>query len=126
MRASRRSVDTVAAYIAAAPPRARAMLRQLRAAIRAVAPDAEEKLSYRMPYYAYHGRLVYFAAFTNHVSLFILGRATTVFAKELARYRTSRGTVQFPIGAPIPVALVKRMVRARVKENEARAQAKGR
>jgi uncharacterized protein YdhG (YjbR/CyaY superfamily) len=122
----RERAATVAAYIAAAPRPARAMLRQLRAAIRAVAPDAEEKISYRMPYYAYHGRLVYFAAFTSHVSLFILGRATREFARELAKYKTSTGTVQFPIGAPIPVALVRRMVKARVKENEARAKAKGR
>jgi uncharacterized protein YdhG (YjbR/CyaY superfamily) len=109
----------VAAYIAAAPAKVRPMLRQLRSAIRASAPRAEEKISYGIPYYGYHGRLIYFAAFKHHVSLYVMGRARRKFAKALQPYQTSKATCQFPIGCAIPVALVTKLVRDRVKENEA-------
>lgn len=109
----------VAGYIAAAAAPARPMLRQLRRVIRAAAPEAIEKLSYRMPYYHHHGRLIYFAAFTRHVSVFIMGKTKAKFEKETARYRTSASTLQFPFGTKIPVRLVERIVRARVRENEA-------
>lgn len=93
------------------------MLRQLRQIIRACAPEADERISYGMPYYSYHGRLVYFAAFTHHISLFILGKTTTLLAKELAAYKTSRATIQFPIGTRVPVTLVRKLIKARVQEN---------
>jgi uncharacterized protein YdhG (YjbR/CyaY superfamily) len=110
----------VSAYIAAASPKARPMLRELRRIIRACAPGATERLSYKMPYYDYKGRLVYFAAFSNHVSLFAWGRPMQLLAKEVKAYKTSTSTLQFPLGTRIPVALVKRLVKARVKDNEAR------
>lgn len=100
------------------------MLRTLRAAIKAVAPKADEKISYRMPYYGYHGRLAYFAAFTHHVSFFAMMSAATRtrYAKQLKPYQTGRATLRFPIGSRMPVGLVKKLVRARVKENEARTR----
>ena len=112
-------MKTVEDYIAAAPPDARRMLRQFRSAIRSAAPKAEEKISYGMPYYAYHGRLIYFAAFKSHVSLYVMGSARKTYAKEMKKYQTSKATLRFPIGTAIPVALVKKLVRARVKENRA-------
>lgn len=110
----------VSAYIAAAAPAARSMLRQLRAAIRSTAPKAVEKISYAIPFYeykapGYKGRLVYFAAFTRHVSIFAWGREVNKHP-ELKKYKTSTGTLQFPLGSKIPIALVKKVVRARMKE----------
>lgn len=95
------------------------MLRQLRRVIKGAAPKAEEKISYGMPYYEYHGRLVYFAAFKNHVGLYGLGRALSVYAKELKNYMAAKSTVRFPMGEPLPERLVTKLVRFRVKENEA-------
>jgi uncharacterized protein YdhG (YjbR/CyaY superfamily) len=118
INAGERDVD---AYIAAAPNKAQPMLRQLRHVIKGAAPKAEEKISYGMPYYAYHGRLVYFAAHTNHVGLYVLGEAKDIYAKELQKYMTSKSTARFPIGQPLPVTLIKKLVKARVKENEAKA-----
>ena len=116
----------VAAYIAAAPAKARPMLRQLRRAIRAAAPKADERISYRMPYYHHHGRLIYFAAYANHIGLYIRGRAKGELAAELKPYQTSKATLRFPIGGKVPVGLVTKLVKARVKENEAKAKAKSR
>lgn len=119
------SQRTVSAYIAAAPLPARKMLKELRAAIRSVAPQAEEKISYGIPYYHYLGRLTYFAAFKNHVSLYALGRGKAIYAKEVKKYQTSTATLRFPIGTPVPVALVRKLARYRVRENRA-ASGKGR
>lgn len=109
-----RDVD---AYIAAAPEAARGKLRELRAMIRAAAPQAEEVISYRMPYYKYHGHLVGFAAFKDHVSLF--GAFPEEIGRGLRAYKTGRGSVQFPLGRPLPADLIARIVRAHVKANEA-------
>lgn len=97
------------------------MLRELRQAIKSAVPEAEEKLSYRMPFYAYHGRLIYFAAHKNHIGMYpIIGREKDLFAKELQPYMAPKATLQFPIGKPLPIALVKKVVRARAKELEER------
>jgi uncharacterized protein YdhG (YjbR/CyaY superfamily) len=116
--AGERAVD---AYIAAAPAAVQPMLRELRQAIKSAAPKAQEKISYRMPFYAYHGRLIYFAAHRTHVGMYpIIGREKDLYAKELKPYMAAKATLQFPIGKPIPIALVKKVVKARAKDNEAR------
>ena len=103
------------------------MLRQLRQAIKSAAPKAEEKISYGMPFYAYHGRLIYFAAHKNHVGMYpIIGREKELYAKELKPYMAEKATLQFPIGRPLPIALVKKVVKQRARENEARATPKKR
>ena len=117
MKTGKQLVD---AYIAAAPPKSRPMLRQLRRVIRSGAPKATERLSYGMPYYAHHGRLVYFAAFTKHVSLFVMGRPMKVYAKQVLPYRSGKATLQFPLGTKLPLALLKRLVAMRVRDNEAK------
>jgi uncharacterized protein YdhG (YjbR/CyaY superfamily) len=117
MKTGKQLVD---AYIAAASPRARPMLRQLRRIIRSCAPKATERLSYGMPYYAHHGRLIYFAAFTRHVSLFVWGRPMKVYAKQVLAYQTGKATLQFPLGAKLPLALLKKLVTLRVQDNEAK------
>jgi uncharacterized protein YdhG (YjbR/CyaY superfamily) len=109
----------VDAYIAAAAVPAQPMLRQLRRTIRAAAPKAEERISYGMPSYDFHGRLVYFAAFKNHVGLYAVGGEQDTYAKELSGYLSGKSTARFPIGGHLPIALIRRVVKARVKENEA-------
>jgi uncharacterized protein YdhG (YjbR/CyaY superfamily) len=109
-------------YIAAAPKAAQPHLRQLRELIRKGAPKAEEGISYGMPYYRYHGHLMYFAAFKNHVGLFPVGNADKHL--EMSEYVTGKGTYRFPLDQPLPVALLRRLIRTRVKENEAKSASK--
>jgi uncharacterized protein YdhG (YjbR/CyaY superfamily) len=101
---------------------AQPILRQLRQVIKAAAPKAEERISYGMPSYDYHGRLVYFAAFKNHVGLYAVGKSQDRYAKELSAYLSGASTARFPIGEPLPVELIRKVVQARVKENEAAAR----
>ena len=108
----------IRAYLTAQPPKTRALLKEIRDAIRAVAPDAVDSFSYRIPGVKLDGKaLVWYAGFTHHVSLYPIGDAIRKrFASELDGYETSKGTVRFPLDKPIPVALVKRLVKARVED----------
>jgi uncharacterized protein YdhG (YjbR/CyaY superfamily) len=115
MRKAPKDVD---AYIAGAPKDARAQLVALRKVIKDTAPEAEERISYSMPYYHYHGRLVYFAAFKNHIGLYIPSPIIEEHEDELADYETSKGTVRFPIGKPLPVSLIKKVIKARIQKIE--------
>jgi uncharacterized protein YdhG (YjbR/CyaY superfamily) len=115
---------TVDEYIASFPPDVRKALKQVRQAILDAAPEAEEKIAYGMAAYRFHGTLTYFGGWAKHVGLYAL--PFDAFAKELARYETSKGTVQFPFDRPIPVALIRRMVKHQAKANLAKAKAKGR
>lgn len=109
-------------YIAAAPIKAQPHLRRLRALIKENAPQAEEGISYKMPYYRYHGHLMYFGAFANHVGLFPVGNADKHLG--LKEYMTGKGTYRFPLNEPLPIDEIRTLVKSRVKENEARAAAK--
>jgi len=107
-------------YLASVPEPARTTLSRMRAVIRAAAPpEATEAISYRIPTFKYKGGLVAFAAFKNHCSLFpmSLGIIDTL-KNELRPYHTSKGTLQFPLDKPMPAALVKKIVKARVAEKE--------
>jgi uncharacterized protein YdhG (YjbR/CyaY superfamily) len=116
-----RNAETVEDYLEGLPPEERTVLGKLRAAIRSAAPQAEEKISYRIPMYTHHGHLVGFAAFKNHLSLFVTNSDVPKrFAKELEPFRINHTTIQFTVDNPLPAALVKRIVKARVAENEAR------
>jgi uncharacterized protein YdhG (YjbR/CyaY superfamily) len=115
----------VEAYIAAAPKGVQPMLRQLRSAIKTTVPEAEERISYRMPFYAYHGRLIYFAAHRNHVGMYpIIGREKDLYAKQLEPYLVEKATLQFPVGKPLPIALIKKIVKERARQNKAAAASK--
>ena len=107
-------------YLAGIPEPACATLKHLRAVIRAVVPaETTEVISYGIPMFKYNGMLVGYAAFKNHCSLFPTGSGVLdQFEKELRGYRTSKGTIQFPPDRALPDALVKKIVKARVKENE--------
>jgi uncharacterized protein YdhG (YjbR/CyaY superfamily) len=110
----------VDAYIASAPQEARAKLAQLRKIMKAAAPKADEYISYGMPFYEYHGARVAFAAFKQHIGLFGVSSVIAEHQQELAGYnRTAKGTVHFPLDKPLPVALIKTLVKERIKKNEA-------
>jgi uncharacterized protein YdhG (YjbR/CyaY superfamily) len=114
-----RAAKNVDEYLAGTPEPAGSTLKHIRAVIRSVVPkEATEVISYGMPMFKYNGMLVGYAAFKNHCSLFPTGSGVIEkFAKELKGYATSRGTIQFPSDKPLPDALVKKIVKARVKEN---------
>ena len=108
---------TVAGYLARTPAPARKLLRQMRETIRSVVPrEAVEVISYRMPAFKHGQVLVWYAAFADHVSLFPGGSVLARLQDDLADFKTSKGTIQFPLDRALPTALVKRIVRARVAE----------
>jgi uncharacterized protein YdhG (YjbR/CyaY superfamily) len=112
----------VEAYLARVPEPARATLEKMRAMIRAAAPKtATEAISYKIPSFQYKGALVWYAAFKKHCSFFpmnhLLGEE---FTEELKKYKTSKGTIQFPVDEPLPKSLVTRIVKARVALNKAK------
>jgi uncharacterized protein YdhG (YjbR/CyaY superfamily) len=116
-----RSVAGTAAvsdYIAKTPPKARTALKQLRAAIRAAAPGITERISYRIPTFELDGRyILYIAAFTEHVSVYpVTAGMVAKHGKAIAPYRAGKGTLRFPLDAPIPVALVAKLAKVRVQE----------
>ena len=110
----------VDAYIASAPKHVQAKLRELRAAIIAAAPEAEERISYGMPYYAYKGRLAYFAAFKAHIGFYLPTPVVEEHKRDLKDYETAKATVRFPLDKKLPVALIKKLVKSRMKKNEER------
>ncbi|HEV7796823.1 MAG TPA: DUF1801 domain-containing protein [Pyrinomonadaceae bacterium] len=116
--------QTVDDYLAALPEPARATLERLRKAVKAAAPQATEVISYQMPMYKLHGMLVGFAAFKDHCSFFPGSNPIAAHKDELKAYKTSKGTIRFPIDKPLPAALVKKLVRTRIAENEKRAAEK--
>jgi uncharacterized protein YdhG (YjbR/CyaY superfamily) len=111
-------------YIAQFPADIQDRLQAIRAAIREAAPDAVEKISWQMPTFHQHGNVVHFAAFKDHISLFPGASGVEAFADRLTAYKTSKGTIQFPHGRPLPLELVKEIVRYRVEENSQIAAAK--
>jgi uncharacterized protein YdhG (YjbR/CyaY superfamily) len=108
---------TIDEYIAAAPPEARAKLRQLLTCIRAAAPGATEALKWSMPAFSYKRILVTFAVFRRHIGFYPTPSAVAAFTKELARYKTARGSIQFPIDEPLPLPLIRKITAFRVRES---------
>jgi uncharacterized protein YdhG (YjbR/CyaY superfamily) len=123
-RTARGAPKDVDEYLAGVPEPARSTLSKIRAAIRSAVPkEAEEAISYRMPIFRYKGPLVGFAAFTNHCGLYPMSPAVIErFRKELEDYPTSKGAIRFPLNRPLPRALVKKLVKARIAENEDKKQ----
>jgi uncharacterized protein YdhG (YjbR/CyaY superfamily) len=114
---------TVDDYLAGVPEPARSTLRRVRAAIRSVLPaEATEAISYGMPAFKHKGTLVWFAAFSNHCSLFPTASVIKAFKNELKGYETTKGTIHFPMDKPLPAALVKKMVKMRLAEKEQKKQ----
>lgn len=110
-------------YISGFPKDTQKLLAQIRAAIRKAAPDAEEKISYGIPAFALKGNLVHYAAYKNHIGLYPAPRGVEAFKKELANYKGGKGTLQFPIDKPLPLNLISKIVKFRVKKNLERKKA---
>jgi uncharacterized protein YdhG (YjbR/CyaY superfamily) len=110
---------TVEEYLASVPEPGRGALKKLRAIVRSVVPrEASETISYRIPAIRYKGVLLWFAAFSDHVSLFPTASVIRIFQKDLKTYETSKGTVRFPVSKPLPVTLLKKMIKARLAQVE--------
>jgi uncharacterized protein YdhG (YjbR/CyaY superfamily) len=117
---------TIDEYIAAYPPEVQAILQQVRATIREAAPDAQEAMKYRLPTFTLKGNLVHFGAFKKHIGFYPAPSGLEQFREELSAYEGSKGAVRFPLDEPIPYDLIREIVRFRVRENLAKAAAKGR
>jgi uncharacterized protein YdhG (YjbR/CyaY superfamily) len=128
MAVKKKSADSgtaeVEAYLARVPEPARGTLEKMRTMIRTAAPkDATEAISYGIPSFQYKGALVWYAAFKKHCSFFPMDLSLLdEFGEELKKYKTSKGTIQFPVDKPLPKALVTRIVKARVTLNEVKAR----
>jgi len=104
-------------YISMFPENIQELLKEMRATIKEAAPEAEEVISYQMPAYKFHGMLIYFAAFKNHIGLYPRASGIETFKEELSVYKGAKGSVQFPLNKPLPLDLISRIVKFRVAEN---------
>jgi uncharacterized protein YdhG (YjbR/CyaY superfamily) len=120
MGGSPRAPKDIDEYIAGFPKDVQAKLLQVRATIRKAAPDAEEGISYAIPVFRQNGNLIYFAGAKNHIGVYPVPKGTKLFQKELAPYRAHNSTVRLPLGRPVPVRLLTRMVKYRLKEQLAK------
>ena len=111
-------------YIALFPEETQKFLQELRSTIKNAAPGAEEKISYQMPAFTQKGILVYFAAWKNHIGFYPTSSGTQAFKQELSVYKSSKGSVKFPLDKPLPLDLISNIVRFRVAENLKKAEEK--
>ena len=112
-----KTFNNIDSYIAEQAIDVREQLEQIRQAIKTTVPKAEEVISYGMPAFKYYDMLVYFAAFKNHIGFYALPSGNAAFQKELSLYKQGKGSIQFPLDKPLPMALIKKIVKFRVKEN---------
>ncbi len=113
-----KSVDD---YIQSFDPEIKSRLMQMRSIVKQLAPDADEKISYGIPYYSFYGRLVYFGGFRDHISLFPASKDVfKTFEIELNSYQTSAGTIRFKLEEPLPLGLIRKIVSFRVRQNRAK------
>ena len=123
MPTGRPAPETVDEYIARCPPNVRSRLERIRRIVRRAAPDAEERISYRIPTFTWNGVLLHVAAFTNHIGLFPPIRGDARIEKAAARYAGPKGNLRFPLNEPIPYDLIERIAKLRVKQNRAKTSA---
>lgn len=124
MQTSRSTPNTIDEYIAGFPEAVQRLLEQMRRAIREAAPQAREAIKYRMPTFVFHGNLVHFAAFKQHIGFYPTPSGIEAFEQELSAYERSKGTIRFPLDKPIPYDLVRKIVELRVRENLEREAAR--
>jgi len=111
-------------YISGFPKEIQKLLKQVRVAIQEAAPQAEEVISYSMPAYRLNGILLWYGAHKNHIGFYPHGATMEKFKKELARYEQTKGSIHFPIDEPLPIALIKKMVKLRLAEHLKRVKRK--
>ena len=109
--------QTVEEYIATFPPKTKKFLKDIRTTIKQAAPQAEEAISYNMPAFKLHGMLVWYAGYKEHIGLYPKTTVIQAFKKDLEGYKQSKGTIQFPLDQPLPLDLITRIVKYRIKEN---------
>jgi uncharacterized protein YdhG (YjbR/CyaY superfamily) len=117
MKSTKARPKTIAEYISTAPKEARGKLREMRECIRASAPGAKESLKWGMPAFSYGRILVTFAGFEHHIGFYPTPSAVKAFTAELRKYETAKGSVQFPLDQPLPLALIRKMTAFRVRES---------
>lgn len=120
-----REIKDIDDYVSLYPDNVKLMLEKIRQTIRKAAPKAEEVISYHMPAFKYHGVLVYFAAYKNHIGFYPTSSGIEAFKNELSTYKGAKGSVQFPLAGSIPLSLISKIVKFRVKENLVKAKLKG-
>lgn len=121
--AASRVPGSIDAYIAGFPPEVRAILEEVRSTVGGAAPDASEAISYGIPALMQDGALVYFAAFKRHIGFYPPVHGDAKLEKAVARYANDKGNLRFPLDEPMPLALIRRIVRHRLKQNRATANA---
>ena len=120
--ATRSTANSIDEYIAEFPPETQKVLEEMRALIKASAPDATEKISYAIPTFDLNGRhLVHFAGYAKHIGFYPAGSGVEAFKEELRPYKTGKGSVQFLLGRPLPTDLIRQIVEFRVEENTGKA-----
>jgi uncharacterized protein YdhG (YjbR/CyaY superfamily) len=124
MENKRRVYKNIDEYISDFPAEIQDILEKIRSRIIKAAPEAEETISYQMPAFRLKGNLVYFAAFKNHIGFYPTSSGIEAFKNELSVYKSAKGSVQFPISKPVPLNLIGRIVKYRVRENLERAEVK--
>ena len=120
MEASKAQFTTIDEYIESCPEAVRPTLQTLRQVIKEEVPDDEETIKYQMPTFIYHGNLVYFAAFKNHIGFYPTPSGIDALGNEVAQYKAGKGTLQFPLNEPLPYSLIRKIVQFRLQENLAR------
>ena len=121
---NRAQVETIDNYIAGFPDDVQKLLKQMKEIISKAAPKAEEAIKYAMPTFTLHGNLVHFAGYKNHIGFYPAPSGIESFKEELSKYKNSKGAVQFPLDKPLPVALITKIVKFRVRESLAAAELK--
>lgn len=126
MATSRATPKTIDEYIAGFSPEVQAILEKIRRTVRNAAPDAEEVISYQIPAFRWNGTLVYFAAFKKHIGFFPPVRGDARFMKAVAPYAGEKGNLRFPLDEEMPLELIERIVKLRLKQNQAKPAVKSR
>lgn len=114
---NKKEIKSIDQYIASCPKNVQPILEEMRRTIREAAPQVEETISYQMPAFKQEGIIVWFAAFKNHIGFYPKVSAIEAFKEQLIPYKTSKGTIQFPLNKPLPLDLIKQIVLYRVKED---------
>ena len=118
MKSKKVSFSSIDEYIATFPEDVQKILRQVRATIKAAAPEAGEKISYGIPTFTLNGKyLIYFAGWKNHISIYPIPTGTEAFNKEVSQYVEGKGTLKFPLDKPMPLKLISRIVKLRITDN---------
>jgi uncharacterized protein YdhG (YjbR/CyaY superfamily) len=125
MKSNKARFNSIDEYIATFPKDVQKILKQVRATIKAAAPDAEETISYQMPTFTLNGKyLIYFAGWKNHISIYPIPSGSEAFNKEVSKYVEGKGTLKFPIDKPLPLKLITKIVKLKVAENLKRTDKK--